>query len=321
MTSRRYLVPLAAALHLALAVSAQAQQWSYTDGSGATVTLDEVPQRLITSAVAAAALIPLGIRPVGIFADSPADQNKPLQGLDLTGIEMVGTAFNEIDIEKVAALDPDLVVAEFYPINKTWAGGKSVTGEDSPLRDLAPVTGPAQADSIVTLIEDYEELAESLGADLTAPAIAADKAEFERARDAFQAAVAAKPGLTALAVWAGTDALHVAAPEGAAELMDLRGWGLDLITPETANDRGYWETVSWENADKYQPDLVLIDNRVASNRDDAFAQPMFTAIKAAEAGAVGEWPAFWLRNYRSYAEQLDNLTTVIEAADENLVAE
>ncbi|GLQ57888.1 ABC transporter substrate-binding protein [Devosia nitrariae] len=318
---RLLIVPLFAATQFSMPVSAHAEEWTYTDGSGATITLNEVPTRLITSAVAAAALIPLGIRPVGIFANSVAEENKPLIGLDLTGIEMVGTAFNEIDIEKVAALEPDLVVAEFYPINQAWAGGKAVTGEGSPLRNLAPVTGPAQADSIVTLIEDYEELATSLGADLSAPQISADKAEFERARDAFRVAVAAKPNLTALAVWAGIDALHVAAPEGAAELMDLRSWGLDIITPETANDRGYWETVSWEQSDKYQPDLILIDNRIATNRENAFAQPTWTAMKAAEQGAVGEWPAFWLRNYTSYAAELDKLTAAVTAADENLVEE
>jgi len=69
--------------------AAFAQAWSYVDGSGATVTLDHVPTRIIASQDAAAGLIPLGIRPVGIYADSAIADAKALEGLDLTGIEII----------------------------------------------------------------------------------------------------------------------------------------------------------------------------------------------------------------------------------------
>lgn len=310
---------LLVAATLLLAGPAYAQAWTYTDGSGQTVTLDAVPSRIVASADAAAGLIPLGIRPVGIYADSPVSESKALQGLDLTGIEIVGEAWGEIDIEKVAALQPDLVIAEYWPLDKAWSGGDAVSGADSPLRALVPVTGPTQADSILTLIHDYEALAESLGADLAAPDIAADKAAFDTALADFRAAIEASPGLSVLAVWAGADALYVAAAEGSAELMDFQNWGLDVISPETADDRGYWETLSWENADKYQPDLVIVDNRSAQTMVTAEAQPTWTTIRAVEAGAVADWPAFWLRNYRAYATALDHLTEAILAADPALV--
>jgi len=307
-----------AALALSLD-AAMAQPWTYTDGTGQTITLDTMPERIVASADAAAGLIPLGIRPVGIYADSPIAESKPLQGLDLTGIEIVGQAWGEIDIEKVAALQPDIVIAEYWPLDAGWSGGEAISGPDSPLRALAPITGPAQGESILTLIHDYETLAESLGADLGAPDVVADRAAFETALEDFKAAVAAKPDLSVLAVWAGSDALYVAATAGAAELMDFAGWGLNLITPEVADDRGYWETLSWENADKYQPDLVIVDNRSPATLETAQAQPTWPTIKAVAAGAVADWPAFWLRNYRSYAEALDELTAAIETADEHLV--
>ena len=87
--------------------------------------------------------------------------------------------------------------------------------------------------------------------------------------------------------------------------------GLNLIDPEVPEDRGYWETLSWENADKYQPDLILVDNRSPSTLETALAQPTWTLMKAAEAGAVSEWPAFWLRNYKAYSGALDKLTAAI----------
>ncbi|MBL8592237.1 MAG: ABC transporter substrate-binding protein, partial [Devosia sp.] len=226
--------------------AALAESWTYADGSGNTVTVDHVPTRIIASQDAAAGLIPLGIRPVGIYVDSAVAEAKALEGLDLTGIEIIGEAWGEVSVEKAAALKPDLIVGEWWPLDNTWSGGADVV---NALKPLAPITGPKQGASIVTLIEDYEKLAQSLGADLAAPQVAADKAAFEAAREKFKAAVAAKPELTALAVWAGTDALYVAATEGSSELMDFASWGLKLIDPVVADDRGYWETLSWENAD------------------------------------------------------------------------
>ena len=306
---------LVLAILSATALPVLAQGWSHTGGDGQTVTLDAAPVRIIASQDAAAGLIPLGIRPVGIYADSAVADAKALQGLDLSGIEIIGQAWGEVDIEKAAALEPDLIVAEFWPLETTWSGGADVVTALSP---LAPITGPEQGASILTLIEDYEELAASLGADLSSPEIAADKAAFETALADFKAAVAAKPDLTALAVWAGDDALYVAATAGSSELMDFASWGLKLIDPEVADDRGYWETLSWEQADKYQPDLILVDNRSAATMETALAQPTWTLMKAAEAGQVTDWPAFWLRNYAAYASELIKLTAAINAADANL---
>lgn len=298
-----------------LGSAAHAEPWTFTDGTGQTVTLESVPQRIIASQDAAAGLIPLGIRPVGIYADSPVADAKALQGLDLTGIEIIGQAWGEVDVEKAAALEPDLVIAEYWPLDKTWSGGDTVI---DPLSAIAPVTGITQGDSILQLIGDYETLATSLGADLAQPTIASEKVGFETALAQFKAAVAAKPNLTALAVWAGTDALYIAAAPGAAELMDFKNWGLNLLEPEVADDRGYWETLSWEQADKYQPDLILVDNRSAATIATAEAQPTWTLMQAAAAGAVADWPAFWLRNYAAYGSELTKLTAAITAADENL---
>lgn len=306
---------LAALALLALSGVAHAEPWSYSDGSGKTVTLDAPPQRIIASQDAAAGLIPLGIRPVGIYADSAIADAKALQGLDLSGIEIIGQSWGEVDIEKAAALAPDLIIAEFWPLETTWSGGNDVVTALSP---IAPITGPKQGDSILTLIEDYEALAKALGSDLDQPHIAADKTKFEASLAAFKAAVAAKPNLTAMAVWPGKDALYVAAVPGASELMDFRSWGLDLVDPPVDDGRGYWEVLSWENVDKYQPDLILVDNRSEASMATALAQPTWTLLKAAEAGQVADWPAFWVRNYAAYAGALDNLTTAIDKADQDL---
>ena len=306
------------ALFVSLSAAAFAAGWTYTDGSGKTVTLDAPPARIIASQDAAAGLIPLGIRPVGIYADNPVADAKALQGLDLTGITIIGEAWGEVDIEKAAALEPDLIIAEYWPVSGEWSGGNKLTGPDSPFSSLAPMTGVTVGDSIIAVVEEYEELAQSLGADLAKPEIAAEKARFETAREAFRAAIAEKPGLTAMAVFAGNDALYVATPVGSSELSDFRAWGLDIIVPDAVDQHGYFENVSWENADKYQPDLLMLDNRTNTQLQIAQAQPTWTLMKAAAAGAVTEWPAYWLRNYGAYAGALDKLTTAIKATDASL---
>ena len=290
-----------------------AEGWSYTGGDGTTVTLDEVPVRIIASQDAAAGLIPLGIRPVGIYANSPIEDAKALQGLDLSGIEIIGEVWGEVNREAALALEPDLVIGEYWPRQTTWSGGpKAVEAFDQ----IAPITGPIQGNSILTLIEDYERLAESLGADLGQAEIASDKAAFSASLDTFKSTVAAKPGLTALAVTGGADELSIADVTSSAELQDFASWGLDIISAESSN--GYWEQLSWEVANKYQPDLVLVDDR-AKAMQILPEQPMWTRIKAAEAGQVTRWPAFWLRNYAAYARELDALTQAIDAADPDLV--
>lgn len=292
------------------------QAWSFTDGAGATVTSDHVPTRIVAHAWAAAGLMAYGIKPVGIYADGPIADEPALRGLDLTGIEIVGEVWGEMNIEKIAALQPDLIVSEWWPLEKTYSGFESeIDGRTDPVLQLAPIVGIEQGASVVTMIEDYGRLAESLGVDLDAAEIASRKASFEAALAAFKAAVAAKPGLSVMAVWAGTDALYVASPAGAAELSDFVSWGLEVITPDNPADRGYWEVLSWEQVDKYQPDLIIIDDRSPTTMQTAEAQPTWTLLKAAAAGQVADWPAFWIRSYDAYARELGDLTAAIEAAD------
>ncbi|MGH3915751.1 MAG: hypothetical protein ACRDTC_20425 [Pseudonocardiaceae bacterium] len=155
--------------------------WTFTDDRGVTVTRPSRPIRIVTNDQAGAALATLGVRPVGIFSSAPMDQNPILEGVDLAGIESVGEVYGEINVEKLAALAPDLVVTPFDPHQ-----------DDLP---FGFVDGPAQGQveafvTIVTIdgIKDpvdvmkrFEQLAAALGADLQAPAIVATRRRFEEA--------------------------------------------------------------------------------------------------------------------------------------------
>jgi len=297
--------------------------WSFTDASGKKVELDATPQRIIADAHAAAALMSFGIRPIGIYSDKPVDKHPSLGDEELDGIEILGEEWGEIDVATAAKLNPDLIVADYWPVDKAYSGMEDGVKEESKkLADLAPVVGSAQSDSIVDLIEGYEDLAHSLGADVDAPEVVANKERFEQAVEDFEAATAAKPNLDALAVAPWDDMIYVAVPEHAPELLDFQRWGLDVIVPDDPN-KGfpYWENLSWENADKYQPDLLLIDDRGYTLSKKAMErQPTWEEIDAAAAGATTKWPAFWLHTYEDYAEQLERLTRAIEDADPSIGA-
>lgn len=295
--------------------------WSFTSGSGETVKLDSTPKRIIASGAEAAALISFGIRPVGLYATGPIEDDANLKDLDLSGITILGETWGEIDVEKAVTLNPDLIVADWWPAEKEYSGlEEGVKASSKKLKELAPIVGVSQGDSIEELAQGYEKLAESLGADVDSPEIAADKKAFEGALTDFKAAVAAKPGLTVLAVSPADDLLYVANPKYAPELLDFQRWGLDVINPDSP-DKGfpYWENLSWDNADKYQPDLLLIDDRTYDTSvKTGERQPIWDSIKAGAAKAYVPWPAYWMHTYGELAAQLKQLTAAIEKADADL---
>ncbi len=298
------------------------EAWAYVDGSGRETRLDERPERIVAHANAAAALLSFGIRPVGIYADATIAEDLGLRDDDLEGIEIVGEEWGVINVEAVAALRPDLIVAEWWPLEEAYSGLEEGTSAASKqIEEIAPIVGVAQGPSIHTMLQDYEDLAERLGADLDDPDIAGQRERFEASLTRFREAVEAQPDLSVLAVSPTPESLYVAVPEHAAELADLSSWGLDLVVPDTP-DEGfeYWETLSWENAGKYQADLLIIDERgYPGNLEQAKAQPTWSVLQAAARDATAIWPAYWVRTYEDYAMALDRLTTAVEAADAQLV--
>lgn len=304
---------------LLLATPATAAEWHYTDGAGKSVTLPAPPTRIIAHINAAAALIPFGIRPVGVFLDGPPSVDRAMAGLDLDGVEIVGRGWYELQAEAVLNLDPDLIVTEWWPREGFYGGAVGDSGIITQIESIAPIVGPAQGSSILTMIEDFAALAQSLGADLDAPSVAADRALFDTALARFKTAIAARPGLKVMAASVSSTGMAVAAPSEFAELSDLAGWGLDLVVAQT-DEGSSFRTLSWENVATYQADLILLDDRWGDAAPaELAAQPMAQRLPAVAAGQVGDWPAGWIRSYRVYAQQLDKLTDRITASDPDLV--
>jgi iron complex transport system substrate-binding protein len=295
--------------------------WSFAAGDGKTYTAKEKPKRIIAHAYSAAALMEFGIKPVGIYADGPIKGDVGLKGVDFDGIEVLSETWGKIDVEKAATLRPDLIVGDWWPAEKAYSGMEGgVEAKSKKIAELAPVVGPSQGDSIVELIEGYEELAESLGADVESGDAAEAKADFEKAVETFTTAAKAKPGLTALAISPYDGKYAVAVPKYAPELLDFQKWGLDVIVPKKPDPEfPYWETLSMEKVDQYQPDLLLFDDRnYPGNLDELKKAPTAATITAFRAEAWATWPAYWMHTYSAYAEQLNQLAETIDKADADL---
>ena len=98
-------------------VEQQQGQWSFKDDRGKEITAPEHPKRVVAQVSAAGALKDYGINVVGTFGplkrpdgstDPEAGSVDPSQVADITG-----PGYGEIDFEKFAALDADLVVAGY----------------------------------------------------------------------------------------------------------------------------------------------------------------------------------------------------------------
>ena len=114
------------------------------------------------------------------------------------------------------------------------------------------------------------------------------------------------------------DLLYVANPSTPLSCRIDR-WGLDIIEPDSP-DKGfpYWENLSWENADKYQPDVLMFDKRQPQHghrpQDGALAAT-WTSIRAAKADQIVERPGFWLHTYGHFATALDTLREAVGLDD------
>jgi iron complex transport system substrate-binding protein len=299
--------------------------WTFTDDRGVTVNLSERPERIAAQVTAAAALWDYGVRPVAIFgpqrrADGSPD---PLVGnVALDTVESLGEAWGEFGLEKLVAIQPDLLVS-------TWYG--PYHGENTPLwyvpEDAVPVVeervpsiGILTEDvSIAQTIDRFAELATALGAGMEAPEVVAAKDRYARAVADLKAAIAENPGLRVMAVNGTTEELYVAHPAAAADLFFFRELGLDVVVPENDPEE-YWDLLSWEQANKYPADLILNDVRShALTPDQLMGIPTWRELPAVQAGQVASWFLEPTYSYAGYAPVLEELAGVIRSSRADVV--
>jgi iron complex transport system substrate-binding protein len=262
--------------------------WNYTDDLGQTIELDETPTRVAAYCDAGAALWNFGITPVALFHYMDPADDPTFEDLDLTETEVIGTAYGEINLEELAALQPDLIVTTTYDGDtpEEMYGFKD-KAQLAKVKAIAPVVGVEQSGSALDVATTNEELAASLGVDTDEGSdVAADKAEFEAASAALTEAAGA--GRTVLPMYAEDAGLYVLIPQDDPMMNYFQSLGV-RFEKTGGKDDYYWQTLSWENADTYEPDLVLNSQRGSYSTEQLEAHPVFGRLAAVEAGQVHPW--------------------------------
>jgi iron complex transport system substrate-binding protein len=301
------------------ATPAAGEGWSFTDDKGITVTLPAAPQRVVIDVNAAAPLWDFGIRPVAVFgwlANPEGDFGAAGGNIDPAQVEIIGNGENTIDVEALVALKPDLIVTlTFVPDDPADYWSLSADGPLEQVQQIAPIVAISGIQSARDGIARFAELAAALGADLASPEISAAEAAWRDAETAFTDAVAAKPGISAIFVAAGTDMLYVANPERAGDVMYLRDLGLSVpsVSIDPANG-DYWEYVSLETIGKYQTDLFMNSYR-GLPIDEVVAIPTVAALPSVQAGQIYTWNQDFIASYQGMTTILAELTANVEAAE------
>ncbi len=261
--------------------------WTWTDDLGQEIELDQAPVRIAAYGDAAAALMNFGITPVALFHYIPPSEDATFESLDLSGVEIVGEAIGEINLEQLALAAPDLIVTTSYEGEKPeLMYGFKDEAQMKKVRAIAPVIGVMQSGSALDVIETNEKLVAALGIDVEGGEVADQRAAFEAA--SAELTEAAKSGLSMVPLYAeaGAGIYYAKAPDDPA-LAYYQSLGVSFA--EVGGEDYYWHQVSWENADTYTSDIVLYSLRGSLTPEQLQDQPTFAALPAAEADQLHPW--------------------------------
>ncbi|MCX5198321.1 ABC transporter substrate-binding protein [Streptomyces sp. NBC_00249] len=292
--------------------------WTFKDDLGKDVTAKSTPKNIVAFTGTAAALSDYGVQVKGVFGPTKLADGKPdpqAGTMDISKVEILGNAYDEFNVEKYAALKPELLVTN------TWDGTYWYVPEASKdkILKLAPaaavgVGGDVSMDKALSRTAD---LAKSLGADLNAKKAVDAKARFEAASAKLREATKANPGVKVL-VGSGADQLfYVSTPKTSADLKYFESLGVEFVSPEQdkLDAGGFFESLSWENAGKYKADVILLDNRSATLQPEALkAKPTWAELPAVKAGQVAPRVTEPIFSYEKCAQILEDLAKTIQNA-------
>jgi iron complex transport system substrate-binding protein len=293
--------------------------FSFTDDSGATIELDEVPSRIVMFEDVAASLMDLGVRPVGLDHLDP--ENELLDDFDLEGVEPVSSGCMEQNLEAIAALEPDLFV--YMNWGDSDGTGNLFCLDEAVRRELerfAPVVVINAEGAADEILERYVDLAEALGADLDAPEIVAKRERYEAAADRLRTAIEDRPEISVLPASVSPEWAGVAEIGGFADLVTLRDtFGLTLVSPFPIDEytATYWQEYTAETLPEIRGDVVLLDAKNSVPMDEKLAAfPLWAALPEIEARQTVDW---WVPGSFSYtrdAEFMESLAAAIEDAED-----
>ncbi|MBT2467085.1 ABC transporter substrate-binding protein [Streptomyces sp. ISL-66] len=296
---------------------AAAGPWTFQDDlAKQPLTARSTPKNIVAFTGTAAALYDYGVNVKGVFGPAKtADGKADVQAgsMDISKVEILGNVYDEFNVEKYAALQPDLLVTN------TWDGTYWYVPEASKdkILGLAPaaaigVGGDVSMDKALARTAD---LAKSLGADMNAKKAVDGKARFEAASAKLREATKANPGIKVLVGSGSADLFYVSTAATSADLKYFQSLGVEFVTPEKTDEGGFFESLSWENAGKYKADVVLLDSRTGTLQPTELkAKPTWAELPAVKANQVTPRVTEPIYSYEKCAQILEDLAKSIQNA-------
>ncbi|MDT9689171.1 ABC transporter substrate-binding protein [Streptomyces sp. P9(2023)] len=299
----------------------KAGPWKFTDDRGTAVEAKSTPKNIVAFTGMAAALKDFGIEVKGVFGptyveDPKTKEKKPdvqAGDLDIAKVKVLGNVWGEFKIEEYLKLQPELLITDMWEKNDLWY--VPAEQKDKILK-IAPSVALWAADkSMPAVLQRHADLAASLGADVKTKQIQDDKARFEAAAERVRQAAKGKKDIKVLIGSGSPDLFYVSTPVRPTDTVYFKELGVNIVTPTKLDQGGWFEGLSWENVDKYQADIIMLDNRTSALQPEALkAKPTWAALPAVKAGQVIPRVTEPIYSYAKCAPLLEDLAKALENA-------
>lgn len=290
--------------------------FTYEDGRGHTLELEETPQNVVAQSSVAAALWDAGYQVDGVYgelAEVDGELNFQAGNIDLSQVEVFGKTYGELDVEQLLLSAPDLVIDYTFDGKGLWyIPGKQGKAVEEGTETLAIDGNYTDTD---TAIEAFVDLAGALGADAGSEDLQADKEDYESALEEI-GEISGESGLQVAFVSADADAanFYIANQDFFPEMGTLAEAGLDIVAPKTGKPMHFHAISAEQLPDYAEADVLLFDARtydLLTEKLDGI--DTWTSLPAVEAGQVYPWYAAAPYSYEQYAgiyqEIADNLSS------------
>ncbi|MFE2809704.1 ABC transporter substrate-binding protein [Streptomyces nigra] len=293
--------------------------WTFKDDRGTTVKLDKVPTKIVAFVGVAAALYDYGIEVKGVFGPTKTKDGKAdvqAGDMDVSKLTVFGNVWDQFSVEKYAAFAPEVLISTTFDNAGTlWYVPEA---SKDKIAKLAPSVAVSVYDRQLTQpLERVWALAESLGADLKSGKAAQDKKEFEAAAERLRKAAKARPEIKVMAGSASQDIFYVSGTNLSIDLEYFKALGVNFVEPpESAKKEGggWYESLSWENVDKYPADIIMMDDRSQTIQPADISEGTWKKLPAVKAGQVIPRSPEPILSYAKCTPLLTNLAEAIEKA-------
>jgi iron complex transport system substrate-binding protein len=299
--------------------AAKSGPWTYRDDRGTTVKLDKVPTKIVAFVGVAAALYDYGIEVKGVFGPTRTKDGKAdvqAGDMDVSKLTVFGNVWDQFNVEQYAAFQPEVLISTTFDSAGTlWYVPQA---SKDKIAKLAPSVALSVYDRQLTKpLARMWELAESLGADLKAAKAVQAKKDFEAAAERLRKAAKARPEIKVMAGSASQDLFYVSGTNLSVDLEYFKALGVNFVEPPESAKKaggGWFESLSWENVDKYPADIIMMDDRSSTIQPADITEATWKKLPAVKAGQVIARSPEPILSYAKCTPLLTSLAEAIEKA-------